>query len=286
MKRYLKFLTRLRNRYLMAFDFIGLALIPSAALYIRTDDLNTIQALSSALLLYSVVMLLVKLTSYYATGLYGQFWGYASVPEMVVLLSSLAAGTALEMALFYGLFYPFQLLPGLLPRSIPIISALLTGLWIAGIRMGIRIAFMLASRGEVTVKPHRVIIVGAGAAGTMTAKELQSNMQLGIVPVGFVDDDRLKQGRNMCGIPVCGTLAELPEVLAYMKASEVIIAMPTAAGKVIRGVVQRCREVRVPYKTIPALYDIIRGTAKVKESATCSSRICCGGRPFRWTRRP
>jgi FlaA1/EpsC-like NDP-sugar epimerase len=265
MKQYLKFLTRLRNRYLMAFDFIGLAVIPSIALVIRTDDLTMVDALSNALLLYSCVMLGVKLVSYYATGLYGQFWGYASVPEMVVLLSSLAAGSALEMAMFYGLFYPFQLVPGLLPRSIPIISALLTGFWIGGIRMGIRIAFMLASRGEGTVKPHRVIIVGAGAAGTMTAKELKGNMQLGILPVGFVDDDRLKQGRNMCGIPVCGTLAELPEVLAYMNASEVIIAMPTASGKVIRNVVQSCRDAHVPYKTIPALYDIIRGTAKVKE---------------------
>ena len=112
---------------------------------------------------------------------------------------------------------------------------------------------------------HRVIIVGAGVAGAMTAKELTRNMHLGIEPVGFVDDDRLKQGRHISGVPVCGTIAELPEVLRDMRANEVIIAMPTVAGKVVRDVVQRCRAARVPYKTIPALYDIIRGTAKVNQ---------------------
>jgi FlaA1/EpsC-like NDP-sugar epimerase len=144
-------------------------------------------------------------------------------------------------------------------------SALLTVLWITGSRVTIRIAFMLSHRGDVSEKRRRVIIVGAGVAGAMTAKELTRNMHLGIKPVGFVDDDRLKQGRHISGVPVCGTLADLPEVLGFMKANEVIIAMPAVAGKVVRDVVQSCRTARVPYKTIPALFDIIRGTAKVDQ---------------------
>ena len=265
MKHYLNFLTRLRNRYLMAFDFIGLAFIPSVAMLIRMDDVSAVSHFRDALLVYTVLMVVVKLTAYYATGLYSQFWAYASVHEMVALLAALAAGAALEVVLFYGLLYPFQLLPEQMPRSTPIINALLTAFWITGSRVAIRIAFMMTTRGDSTMKRRRVIIAGAGAAGAMTAKELLRNRQLGIEPVGFVDDDRLKQGRFIAGIPVCGTLAELPEVLKYRQAGEVLIAMPTAPGKVVREVVHRCRDARIPSKTIPALYDILRGTARVDQ---------------------
>jgi len=136
---------------------------------------------------------------------------------MVALLIALFAGTVLEVAVFYGLLRPFHVLPADLPRSIPIISALLTAFWITGSRVAIRIAFMMANRSDVSVKRRRVIIAGAGVAGAMTAKELTRNMQLGIEPIGFVDDDRLKQGRHICGIPVYGRLADLPDVLRFMK---------------------------------------------------------------------
>jgi FlaA1/EpsC-like NDP-sugar epimerase len=265
MKNYLTILIRLRNRYLMGFDLIGLALIPSVAMMIRLDDVSILDSFSMALLVYSIVMICLKLITYYGIGLYNQFWAYASVQEMVTLLSALFAGTVLEVAVFYGLLHPFHFVPEVLPRSLPIISALLTAFWITGSRVAIRIAFMMSNRSDVSVKRRRVIIAGAGVAGAMTAKELTRNMQLGIEPIGFVDDDRLKQGRHICGIPVYGRLADLPDVLGFMKANEVIIAMPSVAGKVVRDVVQSCRTAGVPYKTIPALYDIIRGTSKVDQ---------------------
>jgi FlaA1/EpsC-like NDP-sugar epimerase len=266
MKRYLNFLTRLRNRYLILFDFVGLALVPSLALFIRTDDVSMMMAMSQALLAYTVIMTVVKLVTYYSTGLYSHFWSYASTHEMVALLSALAAGTALELALFYGLLYPFPVLPQTLPRSTPIISALLTAFWITGCRMAIRLAFMATHRAEEHgIRHRRVIIAGAGVGGMMTAKDLLANMQLGIEPVGFVDDDVLKQGRLIAGLRVCGTLAEVVEVYRRKQAQEVLIAMPTAEGKVVRDLVQRCREAHIPHKTIPALNDIVRGTARVNQ---------------------
>jgi FlaA1/EpsC-like NDP-sugar epimerase len=265
MKDYLNVLTRLRNVYLMGFDLIGLAIIPAVAALIRVDDLAEVSSMANALIIYTAITVVLKLASYYATELYSQFWAYASAQEMVVLLIALAAGSALEVAVFYGLLHPFHFVPVKFPRSIPIISILLTTVWISGSRVTMRIAFMTANRSETSVRKRRVIIAGAGVTGAMTAKELLANLQLGIIPVGFVDDDRVKLGRQISGVKVCGKLADLPSVIRLKNANEVIIAMPTAPGKVIRGVVQDCRTANVPYKTIPALYDILRGTAKVQE---------------------
>jgi FlaA1/EpsC-like NDP-sugar epimerase len=210
-------------------------------------------------------MIVAKLATFYVTGLYTHFWSYASTHEMVSLIGALGASCLLEFTLFYGLLYPFGLLPQLLPRSTPILCSLLTVFWIVGFRMAIRLAFMATHRRESTMKHRRVIIAGAGVAGMMTAKDLLSNMQLGIEPVGFVDDDVLKQGRVIAGLRVCGTLAEVVEVFRRKAAQEVLIAMPTVEGKVVRDLVQRCREANIPYKTIPAIYDIVRGTARVNQ---------------------
>jgi len=265
MKRYLQPLTRPRNRYLMAFDLVGLMLIPPLAMLIRTEDTSIVESFVKGLLVYGVVMICVKMYVFYVSGLYRQFWAYASVHELVKLLIALAVSTLLEIGLFFGVLNPFRILPQTLPRSLPVISALLTGFWISGGRLAIRIAFMLVNRKEASVRQRRVIIAGAGVAGAMTAKELLRNQQTGVDPVGFVDDDRLKQGRDISGIRVYGTLAELPEVVRYMDAQEVIIAMPTVPGKVVRDVVQSCLTAHVPYKTIPAIFDIIRGKARVDQ---------------------
>ncbi len=265
MKQYLKLLSRPRTRYLMGFDLIGLIVIPPLAMLIRTEDMSTVEYFARGLLVYGVVMIVVKIYFYYASGLYRQFWAYASANEMLTLLIALLLSTLLELVLFFGVLNPFHILPQSLPRSLPIISALLTACWIAGGRVVIRIAFMLVNRKEASVRQRRVIIAGAGVAGAMTAKELLRNQQTGVDPVGFLDDDRLKQGRYISGIRVCGTLAELPEVVRYMDAQEVIIAMPTVPGKVVRDVVQSCLTAHVPYKTIPAIFDIIRGTASVDQ---------------------
>ncbi len=112
---------------------------------------------------------------------------------------------------------------------------------------------------------RRVLIVGAGAGGALTVKELQNNLQLGIVPVGFVDDDPRKSSKRIYGLPIFGPLSDIPFVVKQQNIDEVIIAMPTAPGKVVREVVQLCRKVKVPSKTIPALYDIVRGTARIDD---------------------
>src|SRR5262249_38085604 len=106
---------------------------------------------------------------------------------------------------------------------------------------------------------RRVLIAGAGDAGGKVAKELRENPQLGLAPVGFIDDDATKHRHQLHGIPVLGPLSRLGELVSSLSVSEVLIALPSARGKVIREIVQASAAAGVRNRTVPGLYEILSG---------------------------
>jgi FlaA1/EpsC-like NDP-sugar epimerase len=102
-------------------------------------------------------------------------------------------------------------------------------------------------------------VIGAGDAGGLVLRELQRNPQLGMTPIGLVDDDPRKKNLRLHGVRVLGTTAELRQILRDTEPDEVLIAIPSAAGDVRRRVVDDAQAERVPVKTLPALYELISG---------------------------
>ena len=111
--------------------------------------------------------------------------------------------------------------------------------------------------------PNRVLIAGAGAAGQTVLKELTSNPRLEMLPIGFVDDDRSKQGLRIGKIPVFGTLATIPAIIKREGITEVVIAMPSAPGAVVRDVVQTALKSGIKARTVPTLGEILGGHVSV-----------------------
>ncbi len=105
---------------------------------------------------------------------------------------------------------------------------------------------------------RQVLIVGAGEAGGMTAKALLR--QGNLCPVGFLDDDTSKLQQQILGLPVLGTLHDLPLVAERIKVEEVIIAIPSAPGQVIREVMDLARRAGLRYRTLPSLQEILSGS--------------------------
>lgn len=105
----------------------------------------------------------------------------------------------------------------------------------------------------------RTLLVGAGQAGVMVAKEIRQRPDLGIAPVGFVDDDPLKQGSDVHGLRVVGTTGELVDVCQRLGAEQVLITMATAPGERIRTIAESCERAGIPVKIIPGVYEIVGG---------------------------
>ena len=90
-------------------------------------------------------------------------------------------------------------------------------------------------------------------------REMQRNRQLHYTPIGFVDDDPRKRGDRIHGVKVLGTTDELHHLLRDNKPDEVLIAIPSAPGRVRQKIVESCRMENVAVKTLPGLHELIAG---------------------------
>jgi FlaA1/EpsC-like NDP-sugar epimerase len=265
MKERLKLLARIKNRYLFAVDCLVLLLVPAAATYVRTESSASVAALATPLAVYTVIMLIFKQAVFFRLAFYSRYWAYDSTEELLVLFQAMFYAFLGEQLITFGLLFPSGILPVGFPHSIPLIDGLISTILIAGTRLTIRLAFSVAHQTRPAADAHQVLIVGAGISGAMMVKELQANPQLSLTPVAYVDDDPVKLGMRIHGVPVIGKLRDLKVILRHRRIEQVIVAMPTAPGHIVRKVLQACKEVGVQSKTIPALYEILRRGVHVNQ---------------------
>lgn len=267
-----RFLLQSRNRQFFLFDLFLLAVLPTLALGLRMDGFEALSRFSSGLTIYTLLGLLVRPLVFVLMGLYRRYWRYASIDEVSLIGSTVALATLLHAALIYAwnllpvcgelIFFPCRPTP-FLPRSLPLIDGLLTLLAVAGTRLSVRL--MENSRWSDQRKGKRVLIIGAGDAGLMTAREISHNPHLGMMLVGFVDDDPAKQGMRIQGLKVLGGRERIAEIVQQQRVHEAIIAMPTEPGRTIRIMRDLCEQAGIRAKTIPAMYELLSGRVSVNQ---------------------
>jgi FlaA1/EpsC-like NDP-sugar epimerase len=251
-----------RNRYFLLSDLPFLAVLPFIAAALRFEGWEWSAAYAETIAMYALLVLPVKLAVCLTFGLYRRLWRHASLPDMVTVLKAGAVSAAACTVLGVVILPLSGLTSVRVPLSILTTDAFFTLSVIAAPRMLIR-TFETWRQRRLTDGGRRVLIAGAGAAGQMILREMLQNPQLGLAPVGFVDDDPAKRGHHLEDLPIFGTLAELPEVIKRRRIGEIVIAMPTAPGPAIRTIVRTATEAQIPTRTVPALYDIIAGRVRL-----------------------
>ncbi|MGE5592298.1 MAG: polysaccharide biosynthesis protein, partial [Betaproteobacteria bacterium] len=225
-------------------------------------------------------LLVMRIALYAAFGLYDRLWQFASVRELVAIAE---AGTVASV----GDYVLLHLIrgPGF-PRS----ATLLMWIFNIGLAGGVRLfarlrrEWLLTSRsgmwpprrsassasmpgsggpGWQGGQARRALIIGAGEAGMIVAKELRTHPELGYDVVGFVDDDRSKQGYMLAGLRVLGTRGDLAALVGRHDVDEIIIAMPSAPGRVVKEIVAACEGLGTRVKTLPGVYELIDGKVDV-----------------------
>jgi FlaA1/EpsC-like NDP-sugar epimerase len=150
-----------------------------------------------------------------------------------------------------------------LPNGVIVLFALLSLVFLIGVRALARAVYerrpLAALRGGRRDE-RRVLIAGAGDGGRLVLREIMRNRELGLSPVGFLDDDPLKRGLRLDGVRVRGnTQADLPHILDDVEPDEVIIAIPSAPGSTRARIVRECRERGVPVRTLPTVFELLQG---------------------------
>lgn len=263
--KFARFLLGLRNRHFLGLDLLVMCVTPAVALALRTDGPGVLGQFAAPLAYFTLAALVCKLVVFFPVGLYTRYWRYASVEEFNLVAFASFLVLLLELVAFFVVLQPLGLVPRPFPRSLPILDALLTFVVTGGLRFSVRVADNWLQRWQRGWPAKRVLVMGAGDAGAMIVREMRANPHLRLEPVGFLDDDPQKKGALIHGVRVLGQRQDIPRLANEYHASSVIIAMPTAPGKVIREVVTLCEQAGVSSQTIPGVYEIISGSVSVNQ---------------------
>ena len=257
--------SRSKNAMMVKYGVDALLWIGAAplAFLLRVDDLGVYAA---SVLFYTLISAPIKLGLLWLNELYRQAWRRAGMYDLYIIARAVGVYGVIMISLV-GVWHAFHLgRPELLlPRSVPLIEAALSILLLGGVRFLWRWLGEMRARTQSSRPQQRVLLVGAGEAGSLMVREMQRHPEMGLQPVAFLDDDPAKQGLTILGVPVVGPLEALPQAVATYRVDEVLISMPSAPGRIVRQIIEACQRVGVPYRTIPALHEILSGKVLIRQ---------------------
>ena len=213
----------------------------------------------------------IALAVFAAFRLYQKWWRYTGQRDYLAIVQAVGVAT-LGMAGFVALSKPVTVTSGArgevalaLPTGVIGLFFLLTLFFVGGVRFVAHALYERPLRGfRARSDARRILIVGAGDGGRLVLREIMRNPELGLKPVGFVDDDPLKAGQRIEGVKVLGsTDGELGRVLDEVEPDEVTIAIPSAPGTLRARVVRACRDRGIPVRTMPTVFELLQGSGNV-----------------------
>jgi len=218
--------------------------------------------LLAATLPYVVAASLLIFTMF---GLYDKFWRYVGQRDYVGIVQAVIVATLFVPA-FNALFHPVSVPSGRgdttlsVPTGVVVTFFLLALVFIGGSRFVARTVYERPLSGfRPRPGARRVLIIGAGDGGRLVLREIVRNPDLGLSPVGFVDDDPTKHRMRIDGIRVLGRTDELSRILDEVEPDEVTIAIPSAPGTLRARVVSACRARGIAVRTLPTVFELLKG---------------------------
>jgi FlaA1/EpsC-like NDP-sugar epimerase len=202
------------------------------------------------------LLLVIRLTGIYFYRLNHGYWRYTGIGDLKDLVK----------AVFFGSVVFFAVLRGaggivLFPLSIYVIEGMLAFLFLAGLRVAVRVYFQWRRSQHLGTRTP-VLVVGAGSAAVLLLQALKT---ANYVAVGLVDDDPAKQRTKLCGVPVFGPIDQLPFLAHRLGACETLIAIPSATAVQMLRITDFCVRAGLPFRTLPSLADLIAGKMQLSE---------------------
>ena len=219
------------------------------------------------LLLLSFVI--IKLIVFAFFKQYRGWWRYAGINDLTGIAAASLVSTFVILSLWFIMLNTTSIRRVLhtlteVGQGLFLLDMFATILLLAGLRIVIRLyyeEFRTIESGRL----KRFLIVGAGNAGEALLREIHRMSVTQYEVVGFIDDDPAKQGIHIHGIPILGTVEQLPKICTNRNIEEIAIAMPSASHQPLRRVVQICTGAKIRFHTVPSITDIASGKFRVSQ---------------------
>ena len=248
---------------LLAFDFFAAVFAPVASLLIRFDTLDP-AVWFAPFLPIALIPVVVRPVVYLSFGLYRREWRYASVRDLFDLVRAVVAGSLVILGLYAAVATVGAAGTDPFPRSFFVLEPVLFLAISAGARLMVRASLeRRAIRSSPSGAPSPTVVYGAGNAGAMIGRLVNSGGIPEVQVVGYLDDDRRKQRSRLMGRPVFGGLADLPRVVQRTGATQLLIAIPSGESDLMRRAVSSAQALGLTVKTVPSLPDLVTGRHQV-----------------------
>lgn len=256
--------------------------------YLLTHDFSPSQEAIDQFIHILPFFLVIQIFFFFLLGVYRSLWRYSGPSDLLLLLQgiffNLAFWSLAEIGLrtylvsprlielfnawmtggtrilFIG-YTPDQLM---VPYSVVVLNAILGFLLTGGTRMLGRV-WVEMKRREETPNPKRLLIIGAGNHSEGALRELKRNPSLPFQPVGIISEIPNRTGLKIHGVKILGEIQDIPSILERVKADEILIALPSHSGKLIRDIIRLTEPFTVKIRTLPAMEDFLEGKIKINQ---------------------
>jgi FlaA1/EpsC-like NDP-sugar epimerase len=275
---------RLLNRRIQFILDLVTLIAAFAMAYLLRFDFNVPRDNLLAALRQLPYVVLVQFGMLALAGIYAFIWRYIGMAEVRSFIN--AAYWALLPILFVRVSLPDAHHQWRVPLSIIVVDTLLAFGGVLGVRVLRRALYERYEKqlqtGYARSLPKKpVLLIGAGRAGVLAAREIRSRGNLDIEVKGFIDDDPNKQGSVIYGVRVLGTTNDLAELVAKLTIDHVVITLANAPGQEIRRIVELCEQIPMRVRIIPALYEILQGHVEVSRIRDVQIEDLLGREPVR-----
>ncbi len=266
---------RLWNTVLIALDSAIIVIATAAAYYARFEGLAQ-PDFTPWQMRFTVLAIAVYLSMFALFGLYRLVLRYVGLDTLLKLSGAVAIGASILV--LADMLYRIDGVFRAVPYGVVFIQAVLVFMGAAAVRLAARVfSYVRTSR---LGSGRRVLIVGAGSAGSLLLREIQNRPDLGLSVAGFLDDRRELRGRTLGGIPILGTPDDLVRIVQQRDIEEIIVAMPSAPRETVRQILNAAADADVQTRIMPALV-IAKGSVSLRDLRSVDVEDLLGREPTR-----
>ncbi|MFS0637353.1 nucleoside-diphosphate sugar epimerase/dehydratase [Mesobacillus foraminis] len=188
--------------------------------------------------------------------LYHKAWEYASIGEIFGIVKAVTFSV-------FGVAF-FQLV-----MDFPIFGRALFTTWTLLVLLigGSRFAWRVYRDSYIKRNKdlEQLMIVGAGQAGTLVARQLLNNPDIGLNPAVFIDDDSRKYKLQILDIPVAGTSKDIVQVVEKYNIDKIVIAIPSLSKQELNSIFDECSKTKAKTQIMPKIEDVMLGKVPVSQ---------------------
>ncbi|WP_251492673.1 polysaccharide biosynthesis protein [Otoolea muris] len=266
---------KLRMVVLMLVDICVIQFSSFMGLWMRFDmRLRSIpENYADSVLRYAIFYTLITVGIFYLSRMYSSMWSVAGVREVCNIVAACVMASLCQIA-------GMTMLQLVVPRSYFAISFIILTGCVGMVRLSYRIYHTLFRRYSEK-SGGRIMIVGAGTAGSVILKELETSRFAHGKVICFADDDKNKIGKFLNGVPIAGNRYDILQLAEKYRIDMIYVAIPSAPAMEIKKILEICRETNCQIKLLPGIFQLLNGDVSVSKLREVQIEDLLGREPIR-----